>query len=178
MRAFVALDLDAPARGRLRAAVDALRPRIPGIKWVRPEGVHLTLRFLGDTQPEVVGRLKPMLAGAAERCPASRAPLTGLGLFPERAAPRVLWIGLDLDPRVQALQVACEGAAVSCGFAPEARPFAPHLTLGRWRDRAPRPDLPALDLGVAQLDRLVLLRSEPRPGGAVYTPLASFPLSG
>jgi 2'-5' RNA ligase len=74
------------------------------------------------------------------------------------------------------LQADCEAAAIASGFPPERRDFKPHLTLGRWRDPAPRPKLPAADLGPVVLDRLVLFRSELRPAGAEYSPLAVFPL--
>ena len=176
VRAFVAVDLDAAARERLIGAMEALRPQLGGVKWVRPEGLHLTLRFLGASAEGALDCLKPRLASAASRCRAAEARLTGLGLFPERGAPRVLWVGLDFKPSLRALQSATEAAAVACGFARERRPFSPHLTLGRWRDRVARPALPATELGVARLERLVLYRSELRPGGAVYTPLATFPL--
>jgi 2'-5' RNA ligase len=75
-----------------------------------------------------------------------------------------------------ALQAACEKAAVASGFEPETRAFHPHLTLGRWRDRAPRPPLPEVDLGKARVRELVLFRSDIRPSGSIYTPLAVFPL--
>jgi 2'-5' RNA ligase len=74
------------------------------------------------------------------------------------------------------LQQACERAAVAAGFEPETRPFAPHLTLGRWREPARRPTLPEADLGRTRLDTLVLYRSRPGPAGSVYTPLESFAL--
>jgi 2'-5' RNA ligase len=77
-----------------------------------------------------------------------------------------------------ALQSACEKAAVASGFEPETRAFHPHLTLGRWRDRATRPALPDLDLGWAHVRELVLFRSDIRPSGSIYTPLAVFPLGG
>jgi 2'-5' RNA ligase len=75
-----------------------------------------------------------------------------------------------------ALQAGCEAAAVAAGFPREARRFSPHLTLGRWRDRAARPELPAVDLGSSVLDTLVLFRSELRPEGAVHTQLQRFEL--
>lgn len=178
VRAFVALDLDAPAHERLVTAIEALRPQLRGVKWVRPEGLHLTLRFLGTSSEDVLDCMKPRLAAAASRCPPCQAGLTGFGLFPERGAPRVLWVGLDFAPPLRALQDAAEAAAADCGFARERRPFSPHLTLGRWRERGPRPALPAAELGMARLERLVLYRSELRPGGAVYTPLGIFPLGG
>lgn len=161
------------AIGRLSAE---LRPRLAGLRWVRPEGVHLTLRFLGKASLSQVERLRESLGRAAARCSPAEVAVGELGLFPERGSPRVLWLGLELPEPMIALQAACEAAAVEAGFPAEPRPFHPHLTLGRWRDRVPRPELPPVDLGVAVLEALVLFRSELRPDGAVYTPLERFAL--
>jgi 2'-5' RNA ligase len=177
IRAFVAIELSDDVRGRFAAVIDELRSRLPGARWVRPEGIHLTLRFLGPSEPETLERLKPRLAAAAAACPAAVVPLHGFGLFPERGAPRVLWVAAPLPQACLELARACERAAVECGYPPETRGFSPHLTLARWRDRAPRPELDRRALGVARLDNLVLFSSTLRPTGAVYTPLASFPLA-
>lgn len=178
IRAFVALDLDQAARERLKGAIGILKPQLAGVKWVRADGIHLTLRFLGPSTPDALECVKPRLASAALACSAADARLTGFGLFPERDAPHVLWVGLEFAARLLKLQADTEAASVGCGFAPEPRRFAPHLTLARWRERGPRPALPDMDLGVAHLDRLVLYQSELRRGGAIYTPLATFPLGG
>jgi len=177
-RAFVAIELDAPLRKAIGDLQDGLRPRLGGIRLVRPEGIHLTLRFLGDTSPAQVETLRPRLAEAAALCPPAEARVAGLGTFPERGSPRVLWLGLEAPQPVLDLQLSCERAARAAGFEKEARPFRAHLTLGRWRERVARPDLPSADLGAARLDTLVLFRSDLSPGGAVYTPLAQFPLGG
>ena len=176
VRAFVALELDTRLREAMGELQARLRPRLGGIRMTRPEGIHLTLRFLGDTSPEQVATLRPLLGTAAAACPAAEVPVAGLGTFPERGSPRVLWLGLDVPAAVYDLQLACERAARAAGFEREERPFRAHLTLGRWRDRAPRPDLPATDLGETRLETLVLFKSDLRPDGAVYTPLARFTL--
>ena len=176
VRAFVALPLGAAALGRVAEAIESLRPHVAGVRWVRPEGLHLTLRFLGPSSLHALTALEPALRATAGECPVAVARLASLGLFPERGSPRVLWLSVDVGPRVLALQEACERAAIAAGFAPEDRPFRPHLTLGRWRDRRPRPHLPELDLGETLLDRLVLFKSELGPGGAVHVPLAQFEL--
>ena len=119
-----------------------LRPRLGSVRLVRPEGAHLTLRFLGQASPAQVEALREPLARAAGACPPCEARVAGLGTFPERGSPRVLWLGLELPDAVLALQAACERAAVAAGFAREDRAFKPHLTLGRWRERDRRPDLP------------------------------------
>ncbi|HEY6099419.1 MAG TPA: RNA 2',3'-cyclic phosphodiesterase, partial [Anaeromyxobacter sp.] len=115
---------------------------------------------------------------AAAACPPLEIAVRGLGLFPERGSPRVLWLGLEMSAAAARLQAACEAAAVAAGFEPETRAFHPHLTLGRWRDRARRPALPDVDLGSAHVGELVLYRSDLRATGAVYTPLDVFPLGG
>jgi len=171
VRAFIALELDPGLRARVARLMADLRPRMTGLRWGRPDGVHLTLRFLGDTWPSQIERLREVLRPAAARCPRAEVGIGSLGLFPERGRPRILWLGLELPEPMLALQAACEAAAVAAGFPRETRPFSPHLTLGRWRERASRPELPPIDLGRAPLDTLVLFRSELRPDGALYTPI-------
>lgn len=176
VRAFVALELDARLREALGELQASLRPRLGPIRLVRPDGIHLTLRFLGSTTPQQAATMRPILAAAASACAPAEARVAGLGTFPERGSPRVLWLGLEVPPAILDLQGECERAALAAGFEKEERPFRAHLTLGRWRDRAARPDLPAADLGATRLDALVLYRSEMRPGGSLYTPLERFAL--
>lgn len=158
-------------RSALAGLMADLRDRFAGVRWVRPESVHLTLRFLGESSPEQIERLRKNLGPLAASCPRAESAVRGLGLFPERGSPRILWLGVELPEPIVALQSGCEAAAVAAGFPRESRPFSPHLTLGRWRDRAARPELPAVDLGSTRLDTLLLFRSELRPEGAVYTQL-------
>ena len=176
IRAFLALEIEASMRERIARLIAELRPRAAGLRWVNPEGIHVTLRFLGPSAPETLQAMAPRLRELAAACPRGAVRVGGLGLFPERGGPRVLWLGLGLCAEMLRLQEGCEQAAVAAGYEPEGRAFRPHLTLGRWRDRAPRPELPAADLGETRVDRLVLFRSELRRSGAVYTPLEEFPL--
>jgi RNA 2',3'-cyclic 3'-phosphodiesterase len=175
-RAFAAIELLPALRGAIGDLQARLAPRLGGIRLVRPEGIHLTLRFLGDASPAQVESLRAPLAEAAALCPAGEARVAGLGTFPERGSPRILWLGLEVPGPVLDLQRACEQVARAAGFEKEERPFRAHLTLGRWRERAARPDLPPVDLGPTRLETLVLFRSDLRPDGAVYTPLARFAL--
>ena len=177
-RAFVALEIPASDRAEIGALMAALRPTLPGVRFIAPDTVHLTLRFLGESGAEALERLRPSLAAAAAACPASPLETTGLGLFPERGAPRVLWLGTRMPEPLLVLQRAVEAAAVECGFARETKPYRSHLTLGRWRDRVRRPDLPPVPSRILPLKSLVLYRSELRPSGAVHTPLAAFALGG
>lgn len=176
MRAFVAVPTPAALVARLVALQSELRPRLAGVRLVRPESIHLTLRFLGETKAEQARDLEGRLRDAAAACPRATAPLTSLGLFPEGGAPRVLWLGVALSEPALTLQHACEAAAVAVGFPPEERPFRPHLTLGRWKDRARRPELPAVVFDPLPVEEIVLYLSDLAQGGAVHTPLTRFPL--
>jgi 2'-5' RNA ligase len=179
LRAFVALELDASARQRLAQWLRERLPPLDGLRLVASDTLHLTLRFLGPSRPQQLQRLQRDLAAAAAVAPPFQARLAGAGLFPERGSPNVLWVGLTTAPELAPLQAACERAARDAGYAPERRPFRPHLTVGRFRERLrERPRLPELQLGETTLERLVLFQSELRRQGARHTPLASFALAG
>jgi 2'-5' RNA ligase len=176
LRAFIALEIEAGMRERIASVMADLKRGIPDARWAPREQLHLTLRFLGDVSREALARMEPALGRAAADCPAAEAKVAGLGMFPERGSPRVLWLGIDLPAAALDLQTACETAAVAAGLPRESRPFKPHLTLARWRGPARRPLLPAADLGPTRLARLILFRSELKPPGAVHTALAEFAL--
>lgn len=186
IRSFIAIDLPDAARGRLRSLADELKSSEAAVGWVRPEGIHLTLKFLGNVEPELIERIKPVLFEIASQSrPFSLQPF-GCGAFPAIGQPRVVWVGLrgDSEPLLR-LRNAVEAAMVSFGFRPEDRPFKPHLTLGRVRGRQrikslqqillARRDFTAEPFDVAEL---VLYKSELRPDGARYTPLAEAPFAG
>jgi 2'-5' RNA ligase len=178
IRSFVALELDPETRARIAGLLADLRPVVARVRWARAELLHVTVRFLGYASPPALVALQGPLAEAAARCPPAHARVRGLGTFPDRGRPRVMWLGIEVPASVRALQAECERAAVQAGFPPEPRPFRAHLTLGRWTEPGPRPALPVVDLGRARLERLVLYRSDLRRGGPVYTPLAAFTLGG
>jgi RNA 2',3'-cyclic 3'-phosphodiesterase len=176
VRAFVALEIPDGLRARIERLAEDLRTCAPGVRWVGPDAMHLTLRFFGDASPAQLDQLGGTIGKAAAACPATRARARSLGVFPDRGRPRVLWLGFEVAEPVLALQASCEAAAVAAGFEGETRAFRPHLTLGRWRDRSSPPSLPEVDLGEAILDTLTLFRSDLHPGGARHAPVASFRL--
>ena len=149
VRAFVALELDGGLRQAIGDLQARLRPRLGGIRLVRPEGIHLTLRFLGDATPSQVDALRPLLAAAAASCPPTEAQAAGLGTFPERGSPRVLWLGLAVeaaDPRPPARlrargpgrRLRARGAALP--GAPHPRPLARPRPAARAAAGRPRKD--------------------------------------
>ena len=155
------------------------------VSWVKMPALHLTLRFLGAVAAEKVASISEALDGLT----AGRNPffvtVEGVGAFPDIRRPRVIWIGLrDGEPLVH-FQRAVEASIETLGFEPEARPFQPHLTIGRVRssrnDRALIRELEteaSWSAGVFGLSEFCLMRSELRAGGAVHTPLWSKTLSG
>ena len=138
VRAFVAIELPDRAKDALARVVGELRAaQLGGLRAVRPEGIHLTLKFLGDVPADRIDAI----GAAAERAAGHHTPfallLSGVGAFPSGRAPRVLWAGIagDLDS-LGALQASVDGCLADLGFARERRAFNPHLTLARLRDSA------------------------------------------
>lgn len=185
-RMFVALPLDAPGKNRLQAWRRLAKPRLSFQKWIHPEDLHLTLKFLGDTDTSARSALEPLLRQAAASRPPFTLRLSGLGVFGPPALPQILWAGLqgELGP-LRETQRAVEDAAAAAGFARELRAFKPHLTLAR-RYRGTSPFDRKL-LGLAELTEplqgewtvreLVLFESHPGRE-PMYEPAARFELSG
>jgi 2'-5' RNA ligase len=178
VRAFIALEVPAELKTQLAEVGRRVADRSPGLRTTAPDSMHLTLRFLGSTREELIPPIAAGLQPLAAACDPADVPVTGLGTFPPRGRVRVLWVGLDLPPRFAELQRACEQLARRHHFEKEERDFAPHLTLGRWREPAPRPPLPPVPPLRCRLDQLVLFRSDLHPKGARYTPLARHALGG
>jgi 2'-5' RNA ligase len=187
-RLFAAVPLPPDLCAHLAAAQNAFAQQLPGnvVRWVRPEGIHLTLKFYGDVRGERAADFHAGLERAARLAGAGAAgtPLTlqGLGVFPNPSRPQVVWVGLegDLGP-LKRLQRAVEEEAEGLGYPPDGRPFAPHLTLGRvraglhWADQQLLLDVLRHASGESYGQfcpaTLSLMASDRRPTGAVYTAL-------
>lgn len=176
MRAFVALNLPDGTRRALWEATAALRERDFPVTWVRPEAMHVTLKFLGDTDDDRSAELGAALHRAAGGTPPQPLVLEGFGAFPDVARPRVLWVGIAAEPALELLQHGLEREFESLGFPIEARPFQPHLTLGRVKREARPQAFRGLDAALARLrfsetvlvESVDLMRSTPGPQGSVY----------
>ncbi|HEY7698730.1 MAG TPA: RNA 2',3'-cyclic phosphodiesterase [Vicinamibacteria bacterium] len=183
MRIFLAVDLDSELRRRLEELGQELRPLIGRARWIRPESLHLTLRFFGETPPEAVETLASGLAQAFEGLPAFTLHFRGCGVFPDRRKPRVLWVGVpEPPPALLSLQSRAESVARSHGFAPERRRFDPHLTVARFREpeRGVESILSSVqnrDFGGTQVDEAILFESRLSPEGSSYLRIRGFPLT-
>jgi 2'-5' RNA ligase len=189
VRLFVALNLPDSVRQALWRAAGPLRELGLPVRWVRPEGLHLTLKFLGEVAPEREAELAAALGRAATGSPASpgspgvrpgsrglHLALRGCGAFPDVKRPRVLWVGIEPEPALELLQHRVEQEFAPLGFPTEARPFRPHLTLGRaerdarvqgFRPLAGAIEKVAFD-ETATVETLDLMESQLQRNGAVY----------
>lgn len=184
MRTFIAIELDDAIRQRLAAAQDRLRAAGCNVRWVKPEQMHLTLKFLGEIEEEAVDGVAAAMAAAAAGGKPFALTLAGLGAFPPRGAPRVVWAGAE-EPSgtLAALHKRLEHQLARLGFERERRAYRPHLTLGRVKDPRGREQLRALigegageAFGTQAAGGLVHFRSVLSPQGATYTPLHRQPL--
>jgi 2'-5' RNA ligase len=181
LRAFFAIELAAPARAAAGALLHALRerPGADGVRWVREENLHVTLRFLGDVAEDAVPAL---LRGVAARTVAIAPFSMGLGAvhpFPSQRRPRVVALAVQPPEPMLELAAAVERGVVEAGFEPEPRRFRAHLTLGRVRPRQKLPHVTGPDTPEAEptrVEEVVLFRSEQHLRGSRYTPLGRAPL--
>ena len=180
IRAFVAIELPEQVRKVLAGLVDQLNAAdLRGVRIVRPAGIHLTLKFLGDVPTARVDSIVSALARAAEGHQPFVLNLGAAGVFPNRSRARVLWVGVDGDlERLSSLQEQVERELRAAGFVHEMRDFNPHLTLGRIRDGASSSDkrrvldaLFAADFDTGQpidVEYVSLMSSTLLPQGAVH----------
>ncbi len=161
-----------------------LGSRGDGVKWVRSGGVHLTLKFLGSVDETMVRAVDEAAAPCARGVGEIPLSVGRVGVFPDMRRPRVVWVGLSGDvERLQAVQEALEEACFALGFPKEGRPFRPHLTLGRVKDRLSVDTMKKIEqskdvvLGDMVVDAIELIKSDLLPSGAVYTTLSHYPLT-
>lgn len=187
MRIFIALDIPGEIRARMLEYVERVRPPAPEARWARPEGLHVTLKFIGEVSDTRGEEIKTALS------PVKGAPFDvtflGVGFFPSPKSPRVFWIGVQGGEALAWLAAAIDNATARLGIAKEERAYSPHLTLARaasgpaghhqLKPLAPllQAEAPA-QFGTMTAREFFLYRSQPQPGGAKYTKLQRFSLEG
>ena len=185
LRCFVAVELPEALREAIAAYFAAEGRRVAGVRWVSPANLHLTLKFLGDVSEERLPALRAAIAAAAAGGSPFTLTLRGAGVFPSPERPRVIWVGAGAGAaRLTELALSVEAAVTPLGFAPEGRPFAPHLTVGRIAYRTPdREGLRRLldsacdrEWGEWVVPAVHLVRSELFPRGPIYSILQTTPL--
>ena len=184
IRAFIAVQLPVEVKEALGNVSRTLDSQVTrgAVRWVRPEQMHLTLRFLGDTDVQSLPAVQAALDAVATGYKPFTLQLEGIGCFPNARRPRVIWVGLSDDAgHLQPLKVALDERLDPLGWPPEDKPFRAHLTLGRAKDEraaqgvAWTGDVPRLPVPV---DAIHLIESRLQPSGPVYTLRHSSPLTG
>ncbi len=194
MRIFIGIELKEEIRTKIARFLDGASGFAPEARWVRPESLHITLKFIGEQKPEQVEAIKQSLK--AVRTNPVEIRLGGFGFFPTAKAPRVFWIGIDAGAALADLAGQIDAATARLGVPPEERAFSPHLTLARAGGRSGDPKwrkgdgpnatfavlqkrlaaMGELEFGTMTADKFILYQSQLSPGGSKYTKLERFPL--
>jgi RNA 2',3'-cyclic 3'-phosphodiesterase len=181
VRIFVALDIPEETRRAIAQFTAELSDCCGGARWTRPEGIHVTLKFIGETAAESVERIKAALTGV-HSLQLVDLRFRNTGFFPNARHPRVFWAGVQASQNLAELAGSVDHALQPLGVPAETRSFAPHLTLARFKSEDGLPQLlkalepsGAREFGASQASEFHLFESILKPGGARYTRLASFP---
>ena len=185
MRLFVALQIPAAVRESFATLLSQLRSisaeaKDKSARWVHPENLHVTLKFIGEAAPEKLANIQKALAAVRSSAPVS-IYFHGLGFFPNEKHPRVFWAGMDASPNLQTLAADVEQSLEQLGFPREQRPFTPHLTLARFEPSRLHEKLRAFihenssrNFGSHVTSEFHLIESKLKPSGAEYTTLQTF----
>jgi 2'-5' RNA ligase len=184
IRSFIAIEVPRELKSRMEEVQRELRRTEADVKWVRPDAIHLTLKFLGSIRREDVERISQAVGPVIGLWEPFDVGIQGLGGFPNFRNPRVVWVGVDQGKEsLVSLKQQIEKRMTELSFPPEDRPFSAHLTLGRVRSLRGKADLSqaiesrrGVEVGIFQAREVILFRSELKPSGAVYTKLREFPM--
>jgi RNA 2',3'-cyclic 3'-phosphodiesterase len=184
LRLFVALNIPESVRDSLAKLSRQLREICPGARWVRIEGAHVTLKFIGETPPDHAEQIRSGLRGVTA-AGAIELHFAGLGYFPDSRRARAFWAGVETGAALCALAASVEARLEPLGIPRETRAFNPHITLARFKIskgldplRAAVEKLGVPEFGRATAREFHLYQSVLKPGGAEYTRLASYQISG
>jgi len=185
IRVFLAVELSSEVQEKLTHLQQQLRTTLPPINWVRPESIHLTLKFLGYVEPSTVSQLLSVLEPLGEKREVFSMDVQGLGVFPQVKHPRVLWVGLSGNTQaLNDLVFDIEAPLEPLGFPSEEKSYHPHLTLARIKRENVKVGSVFMQtgvladkqhLGTLTIDRFTLFQSDLGPSGAKHTVLWTVP---
>lgn len=183
MRCFIAIDLTAEVKEAIRGVIEKTGQCERGVRWVPPDNIHLTLKFLGEVKEDLIPEIAKKLTSICAGHETFSIKIKGTGAFPNYRNPNVLWVGIDYSSQLERLFSAIDGGMSDLGFAKETRKFAPHLTLGRVKDkRGIEPVIRELSqfkdtfFGIVNVNEVLLMKSVLKPSGAEYSKVAVFKL--
>lgn len=192
MRLFVALDIEPAIHAEIARFLATLKARVSEVRWVRPESLHVTLKFIGEVREDKAAQIKKALADV--RTPSPTITFAGTGFFPNPKSPRVFWVGVQADDKLAELARSVDEVTREFGIEAEKQAYRAHLTLARSGSGSPRPrpgdrvepkfqrvqqvleTMPEAEFGTMTAREFYLYESKLGPGGAKYTKIQGYPL--
>lgn len=184
LRCFISAEFPESLKQDISAAADALKKSGADIKWVSPESLHITLKFLGHTEESIVQEIITVLQKKIAPYNPFYIKIAGIGCFPEKRHPKIIWVGVEDSALLRRLQEDVEEEMAGLGYPREKRAFSPHLTIGRVRSQRRITEIlkrleefRTLSFGTMEINKVSLMKSELKPAGAEYSAVAEISLS-
>jgi len=187
IRAFIAIEIPEETKKGLKRLLETLKTLCPikAISWSKPETMHVTIKFLGDIEDADIEKISRTLQEAAKHATEFDITAKGIGAFPSPKSPRVVWVGIDGSGALKSLHAAIDKGLAQLAIPKNDKPFSPHLTLCRVREKAAGKGIreaiekPDVKFEAAwKVTEITLFKSALKPDGALHTPLSTVKLGG
>lgn len=182
LRCFIAVELPETVKDSLGDVLNILRKSPASVRWIPPENIHLTIKFLGQTEESLIAPMKESLNKKLLTYKPFYITITNVGCFPDERRPRIVWIGIDRSESLSKLQKEIDADLVKFGFALEKRGFSPHLTIGRVKAQhnllgmlRMLKEIRSSSFAHMEVKSISLMKSVLKPAGAQYFTLAEIP---
>jgi 2'-5' RNA ligase len=188
IRSFIAIPISKAIKDRILSIIRTLQQKSPtrSIKWVEPKNIHLTIKFLGDSEFVNLNRLAKQMHISLEKTRSFDLAFSKLGAFPSTRNPRVIWVGCQINDQLTNLYQQIDQICVENRFLSDSKPLSPHITIGRVKSPLREDEslqlndvmtgLKTVELGSQQINNFFLYKSDLKPGGPIYTPIDQFTL--
>lgn len=186
IRSFIAIPISKPIKDSIQSIIHILQQKCSNksIKWVETNNIHLTIKFLGDSELYNLNHLANQIHNSLEKMRSFNLAFSILGAFPSIRNPRVLWVGCQINEQITNLYNLIDNICVENGFISDSKPLSPHITIGRVKNPLSEAvslqlndvmtSLKVVDLGSQQIKNFFLYKSELKPKGPIYTPIDEF----
>ncbi len=183
IRSFISVELPPAIRHSITELVSRLRKAGPDVAWVHADNIHLTLKFLGNADNSLLAKIKDRIGKKLSHFNTFYIKIVGVGCFPSKKRPRVLWVGIESSVALNDLHRSLEAEVAELGFVRDERPYSPHLTIGRIRSRkgvaqmlSRLEEFRTAEFGDMEVNRIHIMKSELKTTGAEYTSIAEIPI--
>ena len=189
MRTFIAVDFSPEVIRKINNVITFFKTQTPekALKWVAPENLHLTVKFLGDVPDNKIEQVKMLINQSLQNVKSFEIGVEGLGMYPNPGSPRVVWLGITCGEPLKEIKKKLDLQLQKADIEPERRSFSPHLTIARVRRNADKQTVKEIgealskfkvdSLGKCRINHVILYKSELTPKGPIYSPLLSSPLN-